>query len=284
MEYKKPLIAVNHMEGHALIPRMNSFLQFPFLTILVSGGHTLILVCHDVGKYTQLGTTLDDAVGEVYDKVARMLGLEWDRGGGRALELAAREVTVSEAIPFPSPMILVKNCDFSFSGLKSSVKDFLATQDEEFLTLRRNVGRVSLGFELAVVKILVNRIRRALAWCRENGVNVSQAVFSGGVASNRHIRTAIDEVCAEAKVDLVLPPTHLCVDNAVMIAWAGLENYTRRLSTFTWEEAQSLEYAPRWPLDPSGVNHFPKSHLKSPRNKYAPPTHFSFLFIFQKCV
>eukprot|EP01127_Copromyxa_protea_P020987 TRINITY_DN7105_c0_g1_i1.p1 TRINITY_DN7105_c0_g1~~TRINITY_DN7105_c0_g1_i1.p1 ORF type:complete len:370 (-),score=60.12 TRINITY_DN7105_c0_g1_i1:335-1444(-) len=235
-EHNLPVIAVNHMEGHALIARYcDSSLTFPFMTVLISGGHTMILVCLNVGEYMQLGTTLDDSIGEAFDKVARELQLDWDGGGGKAVEKIAKE-GIKGKFPLKEPMTTIKDCNFSFSGLKSQVKrgidEILAKQGS--LT-HQNIADISFSFQEVAAKHLTTRLDRAIQWCNANlecAPDIKHIVMSGGVASNSAIREKVQALAQKYSLSLVCAPPKLCTDNGVMIAWAGIENMDVNKSVF----------------------------------------------------
>lgn len=255
-----PLVAVNHMEGHALVARLtNPEIQFPFLTLLISGGHTQLVVCRAVGDYAMLGDSLDDAVGECIDKVARTLQLEFRGGGGKALEELARLGTASHSFGLQVPLQNVKNCDFSFSGLKTAA---IAEVTRNQLINTEPIVRANFAasFQDTIILHLVDRFRRAAQWCRLNEPQVRTFVVSGGVACNQAIRTALSGAAAAEGLELKAPPAALCTDNGVMIAWAGLENLL--VGKNVVEDIDSLRYIPRMLLDPSKTDYFPGSHVK----------------------
>jgi len=262
-----PLIAVNHMEGHALVARMNQNIPFPFLALLISGGHSLLIVCLGIGKYIQLGTSLDDSVGEAYDKTARLFDLEWEGGGGKSLEKMAK-LGISGKYNFPIPMKRYKNCDFSFSGLKSAVKrEYLEIQKERPIT-SQDIANLSCGFQNSVSKHILDRLTRALQWCKQNAPRVNTVVVSGGVASNEELRKNLREFGLKKKISMIFPPVPLCSDNGIMIAWAGIENYYSSRMVFTGDAIDELYYEPKWPLDPTGKDYFPGTFKKLGKETY----------------
>ena len=229
----KPLIAVNHLEGHALSPRLvDADLAFPYLLLLVSGGHCQLLAVEGVGRYRRLATTIDDAVGEAFDKTAKILGLGFP--GGPAVERSARGGN-PRAVPLPRPLTGSDEPHFSFAGLKSAVLRAHATG-------KFSVPDLAASFQQAAVDCLVDRSRRVLA--REPGMTAF--VVAGGVASNAAVRAALAGLAASAGVKFIAPPPWLCTDNAAMIAWAGAE----RLALGLTDGLDALA-RPRWPLDPS---------------------------------
>jgi N6-L-threonylcarbamoyladenine synthase len=233
----KPLIAINHLEGHALSPRLaDPALAFPYLLLLASGGHCQLLRVDGVGRYTRLATTIDDALGEAFDKTAKILGLGYP--GGPAVERLAATGN-PKAVPLPRPLLGSADPNFSFAGLKSAVlraKQAGSHADAD----------IAAAFQQAAIDCVIDRSRRALAAAGA----VSALVVAGGVAANQAIRAALESLAAEAALRFVAPPLALCTDNAAMIAWAGLE----RLTSGDFAPA-SLDLAarPRWPLDPDAA-------------------------------
>ncbi len=236
----KPLIAVNHLEAHALTARLTASLAFPYLILLASGGHTQILAVKGVGDYDRLGTTMDDAIGEAFDKTAKLLGLPYP--GGPAVEAAARTGD-AERFALPRPMMGRPNADFSLSGLKTAVR--IAAEQAAPLNAQ-DVADLCASFQAAIVDVVEDRIRIGLKRFRERlGVAPQAVVVAGGVAANMAIRSALLRFCAEAGLPMVAPPQKLCTDNGAMIAWAGIERL--RLGRF---DALDVAARPRWPLDP----------------------------------
>ncbi|MEE8248380.1 MAG: tRNA (adenosine(37)-N6)-threonylcarbamoyltransferase complex transferase subunit TsaD [Alphaproteobacteria bacterium] len=232
----KPLLAVNHLEGHALSARLVAEVPFPYLLLLVSGGHCQLQLVRGVGRYDRLGTTIDDAVGEAFDKTAILLGLGFP--GGPAIERAAADGR-ADAYPLPRPMRGREGADFSFSGLKTAVRYLLEREPGA------RPADVAASFQAAVVEVLVDRTRRAIAMARARDGATAHLVVAGGVAANCAIRGAMAELAASEGLDLVVPPPRLCTDNAVMIAWAGVE----RLRLGLIDDLSAPARA-RWPLDP----------------------------------
>lgn len=236
-----PLVAVNHLEGHALTPRLTDDVDFPYLLLLVSGGHCQLLVVEGVGKYKRLGTTIDDAAGEAFDKTAKLLNLGFP--GGPAIEKAAllckNSAAARKKFPLPQPFVGKENCDFSFSGLKTAARrmidDGISGDD---------VADFSFSFQATVADILADRTRRALA----ASCNVTALVVAGGVAANKTIRAALENVASEKGLRFAAPPPKLCTDNAAMIAWAGIE----RLKNGMTDNIDFAVHA-RWPLDPNAA-------------------------------
>lgn len=234
----KPFVAVNHLEGHALTARLTDGTGFPYLLLLVSGGHCQLLAVEGVGRYRRYGGTLDDAVGEAFDKVAKLLGLGYP--GGPALERAAQAGDPGR-FALPRPMKGRPGCDFSFSGLKTAVRNLLEKQGP----LDEALGAdLAASFQAAVAEVLQDRAAQALARFAAETGRPGPLVVAGGVAANRCLRAALAETAAAAGAALIAPPPSLCTDNGAMIAWAGLERL--RLGA-----ADPLDFRarPRWPLD-----------------------------------
>jgi N6-L-threonylcarbamoyladenine synthase len=236
----KPLIAVNHLEAHALTARLTSAVAFPYLILLASGGHTQILAVKGVGDYDRLGATMDDAIGEAFDKTAKLLGISYP--GGPAVEAAARTGD-AERFPLPRPMMGRPNADFSLSGLKTAVR---LTAEQAAPLTQQDVADLCASFQAAIVDVVEDRMRMGLKLFRQRlGVAPAAVVVAGGVAANLAIRSALSRFCAEAGLPMIAPPQKLCTDNGAMIAWAGVERL--RLG-----RVDPLDVAahPRWPLDP----------------------------------
>lgn len=234
----RPFVAVNHLEGHALVARLVTRVNFPYLLLLVSGGHTQILAVRGVGDYLRLGATLDDAIGEAFDKVAKMLGLPYP--GGPAVEAAARDGD-PQRFALPRPLIGRPTADFSLSGLKTATR--LAAERAAPLNAQ-DVADLCASFQAAIVDVVVDRMRVALGQFAKQAGAVRAIVIAGGVASNTAIREALARFCSQAGVPLIAPPPKLCTDNGAMIAWAGLERL--RLGPVDDIAAPAR---PRWPLD-----------------------------------
>jgi N6-L-threonylcarbamoyladenine synthase len=228
----KPLVAVNHLEGHALSPRLvDPDLGFPYLLLLVSGGHCQLLEVRAVGDYRRLATTIDDAAGEAFDKAAKLLGMPYP--GGPAIERLAAEGD-GTAVPLPRPLVGSGEPHFSFAGLKSAVQRAVASGEFE-------PADIAASFQQAVVDCLVDRTRLAL-----ERSDAPALVVAGGVAANRSIRDALQRLASEQERRFSVPPAWLCTDNAAMIAWAGAERYARGLTDPLDAPARA-----RWPLDPA---------------------------------
>jgi N6-L-threonylcarbamoyladenine synthase len=245
--HNKPLLAVNHLEAHALTARLTDDLPFPYLLLLVTGGHTQLLIVEGVGRYVRLGTTIDDAVGEAFDKAAKMLGLGYP--GGPLLERAAAQSTPAARARFalPRPLLGRPGCDFSFSGLKTALRQTIATLPAGSLSAD-DVAAIAGAFQDAVADVMADRASHAIDsfLVRHPAAATRHLVVAGGVAANSALRARLNHVAGKRGFRLVAPPLALCTDNAAMVAWAGLERLRLGLT-------DSLDFAPRprWPLDPS---------------------------------
>ena len=236
----KAFLAVNHLEGHALAARLTDQLDFPYLLLLVSGGHCQLLVCRGVGRYTRLGTTLDDAAGEAFDKAAKLIGLGYP--GGPAIERAARGGDISQ-FALPRPLKGRPGCDFSFSGLKTAVSRIVA---ERGCLDARERADLSAAVEAAICDALADRTANAVAWFRRHCPEGTALVAAGGVAANHRLRRSLLDLAENTGLRFVAPPPALCTDNAAMIAWAGLERLRLGLIDGLGDAPR-----PRWPLDPA---------------------------------
>jgi N6-L-threonylcarbamoyladenine synthase len=236
----KPFVAVNHLEAHALTARLTASVAFPYLVLLASGGHTQILAVRGVGDYDRLGATMDDAIGEAFDKTAKLLGLPFP--GGPAVEGAAKRGN-PDRFPLPRPLVGRPNADFSLSGLKTAVR--LAA--ESAAPLRpRDIEDLCASFQAAIVDVVEDRMRMGLKLFRERlGIAPRAVVAAGGVAANAALRAALQRLCGEAGLPMVAPPPKLCTDNGAMIAWAGIERLRLGL-----RDGLDAPARPRWPLDP----------------------------------
>jgi len=239
----KPLIGVNHLAGHALTPRLTNQAQFPYLMLLVSGGHCQFLIAHSATRFERLGGTIDDAPGEAFDKIARILGLP--QPGGPSIERLA--LIGEERFDLPRPLCDRPGCDMSFSGLKTATlraRDSVLSVDNELT--QKDQADIAASFQAAVVDIL--RIKTARAMDRYLAVNPKTAGFAvaGGVAANQAIRSVLSTLCAEKEVTFHAPPLALCTDNAAMIAYAGLARFE-----LGERDDLTLSARPRWPLDDS---------------------------------
>lgn len=245
-----PFIAVNHLEGHALTPRLTDNIEFPYLLLLISGGHTQILVAEDVGRYRRWGTTLDDAAGECFDKSAKLMGLGYP-GGPNLEKMAAKCSTPEKALnrfPLPLPMKGRKGCDFSFSGLKTAVRIHVEKIENGSLD-PADISDLSYSFQTAMADILADRCAHAIRdFLRQYSAKNPALVVSGGVAANSAIRDTLQNVVKRHGMKLYAPPLSLCSDNAAMIAWAGLERLQRGM-----QDNLNTKARPRWPLDPDAA-------------------------------
>ena len=227
----KPLIAVNHLEGHALSPRLSDpDLEFPYLLLLVSGGHCQLLLVEGVGAYRRLATTIDDAAGEAFDKTAKLLGLGFP--GGPAVERAAA-LGNPKTVPLPRPLKGSAEPHFSFAGLKSAVARVVGQYSPEDL---------AASFQAAVVDCLIDRTTKAL----RTSHGATALVVAGGVAANTAVRSALQALASAHGLRFVAPPLWLCTDNAAMIGWAGAERFAAGLT-----DPLDVAARPRWPLDPN---------------------------------
>jgi N6-L-threonylcarbamoyladenine synthase len=240
LAHSLPFLAINHLEGHALTPRLLGPCAFPYLMLLISGGHTQFQLVKGVGDYVRLGTTIDDALGEAFDKTAKLLGLGYP--GGPMVEKLGLEGD-PRRFDFPRPLKGRKDCNFSFSGLKTSVRETMLTLGA--LTYR-DVADICASFQQAVADTLADRLRMAALMFREACPDAARPalVVAGGVAANKQLRAVLDAACAAEGFTLVVPPIALCTDNAAMIAWAGAERLALGM-------VDPLDFAARarWPLD-----------------------------------
>tara|TARA_B100001063_G_scaffold21647_1_gene16586 strand:- start:1383 stop:2456 length:1074 start_codon:yes stop_codon:yes gene_type:complete len=232
-----PFIAVNHLEGHALSPKLNTKINYPYLLLLISGGHSQFLNVKGLGNYKRLGTTIDDALGEAFDKTAKLLGIEFP--GGPQIEILANKGN-SNKYSLPKPIFNKGGCNLSFAGLKTAVLKIsknIKTEQQKF--------DLAASFQKTVKEILYKKTKIAFAeFEKQNKLNEKVFVVAGGVVANKSIRSMLIELCAEENYQSIFPPSELCGDNAAMIAMVGLEKF--KLKQFS-----SLDYPakPRWPLD-----------------------------------
>jgi N6-L-threonylcarbamoyladenine synthase len=256
----KPFLAINHLEGHALSARLSDAIEFPYLLLLVSGGHCQFQMVEDVGRYKRLGTTLDDAAGEAFDKAAKLLGLGYP--GGPAIERAAARAAArgetGAGIDLPRPMKGRPQPDFSFSGLKTALRHLVAARGGGAKAIGGAIGGAigeaidenwreayALAFQTAVVETLAERSRAAIRVAQRGARKPGAFVVAGGVAANKAVRAALAATAEQNGLRFVVPPLEHCTDNAAMIAWAGIE-HLRTGATGTPDFAPR----PRWPLDP----------------------------------
>ncbi len=237
---KKPFIAVNHLEGHALSPKLNSKLDYPYLLLLISGGHSQFLSVENLGKYKRLGTTIDDAVGEAFDKTAKLIGIEFP--GGPKIESYAKQGDPNK-FDLPKPIINRGGCNLSFAGLKTAVLKIskqIKTKKEKF--------DLAASFQKTIEEILYKKSKIAFKEFKKINKNGNKFVVAGGVAANKKIRKVLENLCKEENFKSIFPPTNLCGDNAAMIAMVGLEKFKKK-------KFNSLDYPikPRWQLDEQAV-------------------------------
>jgi len=243
-----PYLAVNHLEAHALTALLPGIVEggapFPYLLMLMSGGHCQCVAVEGVGRYQRLGGTVDDAVGEAFDKVAKLLGLGWP--GGPALERLAADGDPAR-YDFPRPMLGRAGCDFSFSGLKTAVAQVVGRLAAGPLPVQV-AADLAASFQRAVADVMADRAAHAMAMMRDRAPAAGLLVVAGGVAANGSVRAALGRAADAAGFRLVAPPVRLCTDNAVMVAWAGIERLRLGL-------VDGLDFAPRprWPLEALGV-------------------------------
>lgn len=238
---QKPFIAVNHLEGHALTTRLTNDVAFPYLLLLVSGGHCQLLVVEGVGKYRKLGGTLDDALGEAFDKTAKMLGLGYP--GGPAIEQLAKQGDASR-YRFSIPLQGRTDSNFSFSGLKTAIRQEILALDAQGKMSEQVKADMCASFQATVAETMRDRLQHGLRKFTAEYPDARRFVVAGGVAANHYLREALTDIAAGHDMELIVPPVKLCTDNAAMIAWAGLERFRLGL-------VDTLEYEPRarWPLD-----------------------------------
>jgi len=237
----KPFMAVNHLEGHALSPKLNSELDFPYLLLLISGGHTQFLNVQGLGNYKRLGTTIDDAVGEAFDKTAKLLGIDFP--GGPQIEVYAKKGNPKK-YELPKPIFNRGGCNLSFAGLKTAVLKIskqIKTEQEKY--------DLAASFQRTVEEILYKKSKIAFSEYRKiNNINRGKFIIAGGVAANKRIREVLVNLCKEEEFEAIFPPISLCGDNAAMIAMVGLEKF--KLNQFS-----GLDHPvkPRWPLDENEI-------------------------------
>ncbi len=237
-----PLVGVNHLAGHALTPRLTDDIAYPYLMLLVSGGHCQYLIAHGPEKFTRLGGTIDDAPGEAFDKTARLLGLS--QPGGPSVEAEARAGDPNR-FRFPRPLLDRPGCDLSFSGLKTALmrmRDQIVA--EKGGLTKQDRADLCAGFQQAVVDTLAEKTRRAVALYLVESPADPVVAVAGGVAANSAIRAVLETVCTENAVKFTAPPLALCTDNAAMIAYAGIERFRNGK-----HDDLTLTARPRWPLD-----------------------------------
>ena len=239
----KPFMAINHLEAHALTARLTDGVDFPYLLLLVSGGHTQLIAVRGVGEYTRIGATVDDAIGEAFDKVAKMLNLPYP--GGPQVEKEAQNGDPA-AFELPRPMLRRPGADFSLSGLNTAVR--LEIQKLGRAPRPTDIANLCASFQAAVVDVIGDRTRAGLRLFREQFGPPQALVVAGGVAANKAIGHALTRLSTQTGVKLIIPPPGLCTDNGAMIAWAGLERLRLGLT-----DGMDFAPRPRWPLDASAT-------------------------------
>jgi N6-L-threonylcarbamoyladenine synthase len=243
----KPLVAVNHLEAHALTARMTDGVEFPFLLLLVSGGHCQLLAVEGVGRFHLYGTTIDDAAGEAFDKTAKLMGLPYP-GGPRVEELARAGNPKRYALP--RPMLGRAGADFSFSGLKTAVRQVV----QEGGYIESDAADLAASFQRAVIDSLIDRVRHAMHRFRGEFPEAKSFVIAGGVAANKAIGDALRKLASDEGLQTKIPPPKLCTDNAAMVAWAGVER--SQLALF---DSLGAEPRARWPLHGAAAGGSPKA-------------------------
>ena len=237
MVCNKPFLAINHLQAHVLISRMKKKINFPFLCLLVSGGHTQILIAENYKKFVLLGETLDDALGEAFDKTAKLLGLKYP--GGPEIEKIAKKSRNNIKFDLPHPLIEKDNFDFSFSGLKTSIRRIVLNGLK-----KKNIPDLANEFQQTITRCLCNKLEKAIDFFKKTN-NAGTVLITGGVASNNYIRNEIKNLCNKKGMEFHAPDHNLCVDNATMIAWTGIE---KLINGERGSELTSLP-KPRWSLE-----------------------------------
>ena len=236
---KKPFVAVNHLEGHALSPKINNKIEFPYLLLLISGGHTQFLKVNGVNNYKRLGTTIDDALGEAFDKTAKLIGIEFP--GGPKIEEWAK-MGDENYFELPKPIFNTGGCNLSFAGLKTAV-----LRISKKLKNNKEKYHLAASFQKTINDILYKKTKIAMEeFLKDQKINKNTFVIAGGVAANQSIRKNLVKLAKEKNFTAIFPPKNLCSDNAAMIAWVGIERFKMNL-------LNNLEFPSkaRWPLDAS---------------------------------
>ena len=241
LAHNLPFVAINHLEGHALMSRFTNDIEFPYLLMLTSGGHCQILIVEAPGKYEKLGGTIDDSAGEAFDKVAKMLNVGYP--GGPNIERCAFYGN-PKRFCLPTPMKGRAGCDFSFSGLKTAVRHQIEELEKNAPLSEQDKADMSASFQKTVVEVISDRLKNAISIFKDKYPNAKHLVVSGGVAANTALRDSLQSLAMKNKMEFAAPPLKLCTDNGVMIAWAGIERF--RLG-----KTSELDFKakPRWPLD-----------------------------------
>jgi N6-L-threonylcarbamoyladenine synthase len=249
MEHKKPFVGIHHLEAHILMARLepSNKLEFPFLALLVSGGHCQLLKCNGVGRYTIIGGTLDDSLGEAFDKTARLLGLPVGGGGGPAVEALAKEGDPL-SIPLTIPLLQRKDCDFSYAGLKTNVRraaeHLMKERDLESVNelSREDKANIAASFQHIAIRHIEMRLQRTMEMMEEDGIKTLALV--GGVAANKELRRRLETLCEEREWSMVVPPPRLCTDQGAMSAWAAVE----RLRLGSSDDPKDQDVYARYPF------------------------------------
>lgn len=241
----KPFVAVNHLEGHALVSRLTNNVSYPYLLLLVSGGHCQILVVKGPGEYERLGTTIDDAAGEAFDKVAKMLGLGYP--GGPMIEKMAA-IGDENRFTLPHPLKGSGDLNLSFSGLKTAVRKIIESYGngniEETVLPRKDAADVCACFQKTACECLLDKLSKAADYFKQKYPEGKNVVVAGGVAANTYLRSRLESMAENKGLVFAAPPIRLCTDNGVMIAWAGLERFQKG-----YTDSLDFKPRPRWPLD-----------------------------------
>jgi len=259
LKHKLPMIPVHHMEAHALTARLThpEVTQFPFLVLLISGGHCLLALASDIDQYVLLGSSIDNSPGECLDKCSRMLGLHnlpgmRDMAGGKAVEMVAASVDNKTSLEFPVAMRMYRDCRFSFAGTKATIFDHVnkvrTRTDLDCDEVIPDVGEVCAALQHSVTRHLCQRVQRAVEFLNYKEIKVNSLVVSGGVASNSYIRAGLGVVAEHFNMATVFPPPRLCTDNGVMIAWNGLERWRAERGLVTWDKVLEVGVEARLPL------------------------------------
>lgn len=256
--FNKPFIEVNHLEGHILTSRLTNNLEFPFLIFLISGGHSQILLANGVGNYEKIGDTIDDSLGECFDKVAQMLGLEYP--GGPKIEKLA-QYGDENRFKFVKPLIDAvgkgrskeNDLNFSFSGLKTAVRreiEKITGEDYNYSLSHtkldeQTIKDICASFQKTIVEILQDRFKNTVKYLKNKEIVLNKLIFAGGVSANQYIKNNMIKFCEKYGYEIITPPLKLCTDNGVMVAWAGLEKFRLGL----YEKSDVLSIKSRWELD-----------------------------------
>ncbi|XP_014203956.1 probable tRNA N6-adenosine threonylcarbamoyltransferase, mitochondrial [Copidosoma floridanum] len=274
-EFDKPLIPIHHMKAHALTARISEKVDFPFLVLLISGGHCILALVQSIEDFKILGYTIDDAPGEALDKVSRRLKMEKipeyaKVSGGRAIEMAAMKADKPENFEFPTLMSHYRNCKFSFSGVKNKARMHIISEEKKHHIqgdeILPSINNICAGFLLTVTKHLCLRTERAMEFLRKQELlpeNNKTLVVSGGVASNNFIAKALEKICSHHDYRLVRPPPKLCSDNGIMIAWNGVEKYKINSGVLRdRSEIDKIDVTPKMPIGEDWSERVTKEGIK----------------------